>query len=93
MLNLKRWLHFPIFDEKRELNQNLSGNEGCYTACSLLVMLKNSCGILHRPKDFDLILFSYKVSPNPSIRQTRDTEGHWDAVNECFTFPHKDHAV
>jgi hypothetical protein len=32
---------------KRELNQNLSGNEIYYTACSLIVTLNNSCSKLH----------------------------------------------
>ena len=32
-----------------------------YTACSLLVILKNSCSALHRQKDFNLILLSYKI--------------------------------
>ena len=45
------------FDTQRELNKNLSGNGVYYTACSLLVILSNSCGKLHRQKGFDLILF------------------------------------
>ena len=45
----------------RELNSNLSGNEVCYTACSLLVILKNLCSKLHSQKGFDFILVSYKT--------------------------------
>ena len=33
---------------KREFNSNLSGNEVYYTACSSLVISKNSCSKLHR---------------------------------------------
>ena len=32
---------------KREFNQDVFGDEGYYTACSLLVIMKNSCGKLH----------------------------------------------
>jgi hypothetical protein len=35
---------------KRESNQNFSGNEVYYTACSLLVISKNSCSKLHCEK-------------------------------------------
>ena len=44
---------------KRELNQNLSGNKIYYTACSLLVILNNSCSKIHCQKGFNLILTSY----------------------------------
>ena len=37
---------------KRGLNYKLSGNEVDYTACSLLVILKNSCSKLHRQSFF-----------------------------------------
>jgi hypothetical protein len=46
---------------ERELNSNLSGNEFYFKACSLLVMLKNSCSKLHCQKGFDLVPFSYKI--------------------------------
>ena len=51
----------PRFYMKRELNQNLSGNEVYDTAFSLLVILKNSCSKLHRQKSFDLLLLSSKI--------------------------------
>ena len=37
-------------DMKREFNQNLSGNEGYYTACSSPVISNNSCSKLHCQK-------------------------------------------
>ena len=46
---------------KRGLNQNLSGNEVNYTACSLLVTLNNLCSKLHRQNFFDLIPLSCKI--------------------------------
>ena len=48
---------------KRERTQNLFGNEVYYTACSLLVILNNSCSELHCQKVFDLTLFSCKIFP------------------------------
>jgi len=45
---------------KGELDQNLSGNEVYYTACSFLVIFKNSCCKLHCQKGFNLFLFAYK---------------------------------
>ena len=48
---------------KRERNVNLSGNEVYHTACSLLVIFKNSCSELHCQKGFDLTLFSCKILP------------------------------
>jgi hypothetical protein len=39
----------------------LSGDEVYYTACSLLVVLKNSCGKLHCEKGFNLIPFSFEI--------------------------------
>ena len=49
------------FDMKRESNENLSGNEVYYTACSLLVTLKNSCSKLHCDQGLNSIIFSYKI--------------------------------
>ena len=46
---------------KREFNQKKTGNEVYYTARSLLVMFNNLCSELHRQKDFDLIIFAYKI--------------------------------
>ena len=46
---------------ERGLNQNLSGNGDYYTACSLLVILKNLRSKLHFQKDFNSIAFSYKI--------------------------------
>ena len=40
----------------------LSGDEVYYTACSLLVISRNSCSKLHRQHGFNLIIFSYKVT-------------------------------
>ena len=51
------------FYMKRDLNYNLSGNEVYYTACSLLVMLKNSCSKRHCQKG-NLNPFSYKIVPD-----------------------------
>ena len=39
-----------------------TGNEVHCTACSLLVILKNSCSKLHCQKGFDAILFSYQIA-------------------------------
>ena len=47
---------------RRELNENLSGNDVYHKVCSLLVNLKNSCSKLHYQKGFNPILFSYKIS-------------------------------
>ena len=44
-----------------ELNENLAGNEVYHTACSLLVISKNSCRQLDCHKGFNSILFSYKI--------------------------------
>ena len=46
---------------KIELHQNLNGNEVYYTACSLLVIQKNSCSQLHCQKEFNSIPFSYEI--------------------------------
>ena len=48
-----------ILYEKK--SQNLSGNEVYYSACSLLVILKNSCSQLHFQKGFHLIFSSHNV--------------------------------
>jgi len=45
----------------RKFNQNLSGNQVYYTACSLLSIFKISYSQLHCQKGFNLILFSYKM--------------------------------
>ena len=50
---------------KRELNRNLPGNEVYHTACSLLVIFKNSCRELHCQKSFSLILFRAPSPPPP----------------------------
>ena len=41
---------------------NHDGGGGAYTACSLPVILKNSCSELHRQKGSDSIPFSYKIT-------------------------------
>ena len=46
---------------KRELSQNLIGDEIHHTACSLLVILTNLCRKLHRQKDSSVFAFSYKI--------------------------------
>ena len=46
---------------KRESNENPSGNEVLYTACSLLVTFKKSFSKLHCWRGCDLILFSCKM--------------------------------
>ena len=50
---------------KREFKSKLSGNEGYYTACSLLVISKNLRGKLERKK----ILFHRAKQPPRSIDQ------------------------
>ena len=42
---------------EEEIQLKLSGNKVYYTACSLLVILKNSCSKLHRQKGFQIIFF------------------------------------
>jgi hypothetical protein len=49
-------------DMNREFDQNISCNEGYYTACYLLVMFKNSCSKLHCQTGFNLVLFSYRIA-------------------------------
>ena len=46
---------------KRESISNLSGHEAYYTACSLLVISKNSCSRFHCQKGFNSILFPYQI--------------------------------
>ena len=46
---------------KRELNQNKTGNEVYYTACYLLVLLKNSSGKRHCQRGFNSIPISYQI--------------------------------
>ena len=58
---LRRTGGVHAFFMKRELNLNLSGNEVYYTACSLPVFLKNSCGRLHCQEGFNLITLSYSI--------------------------------
>ena len=50
------------FYMKRELDENLSGDEVHCTACSLLVILKNSFGKPHCQNGFNLVLFAYKIA-------------------------------
>ena len=45
---------------ERESNSSLPGNEVYYTACSLLVIFKNSCIELYCQKGFNSILFLYE---------------------------------
>ena len=47
---------------KRELYQNLSGNEVYYTNSSILLVKNMLCSKLHCQKGFDLILFLYKIA-------------------------------
>ena len=48
---------------KRESHSNLYGGEVYHTACSLLVISKNSCSKLHGQKVYDLIVLSYNNAP------------------------------
>jgi hypothetical protein len=50
-----------LISQEKRFNSELSGNEVHYTACSLLVISKNSCGKLHCQIDFNQILVSYKI--------------------------------
>ena len=43
----------PASPREKGIKSELSGNEDYYTACYLLVILKNSCSKLHRQKVFD----------------------------------------
>ena len=53
--------HVPSFHMKRELNQNLSGNEVYYTN-SLISIVKNMLSNkLHRQKGSNVIPFSYQI--------------------------------
>ena len=46
---------------KGKLDENLSGNEVYYTACSLLVTLKNVCSKLHCQQVLNVIPLSCKI--------------------------------
>ena len=46
---------------KRKSIPNLSGHEAYCTACSLLVILKNSCCRFHCQRGINYILFSYQI--------------------------------
>ena len=52
--------HTCQFDIKKELNQDLSGNDVYYSASSLLVTLENSWSKLHRQKGFNSIPFQHE---------------------------------
>ena len=56
-------VHGPILHEKGIIFQK-SYNQVYYTACSLLVLSKNSCSKLHYQKGFKLIPFSYEITPH-----------------------------
>ena len=51
---------------KREMNENLSGNEVRHTACSLLVLLENS--LVNFVAKRDLIRFPFRVSGSEDTR-------------------------
>ena len=51
----------PIRSMRRKLNQNFSGYEVYYTACSFLEILKNSCSKLHCQTGFHCVPFLYKI--------------------------------
>ena len=53
-------LHDDVY-MKRDINQNVSGNDSHYTAGSSLVALKKSCSKLHCQKRFNLILLPCKI--------------------------------
>jgi hypothetical protein len=46
---------------EKGIQSKLSGNEVYYTACSLPMILTNSCSKLHRKKGFNLVPFSYEL--------------------------------
>jgi len=54
-----RLLCLILHDQRIKLN--LSGNEVHYSACSLLLTLKNSCSKVHCQKGINLIFFSYEI--------------------------------
>ena len=58
------------FYMKRKFNQNLSGDEVYYAACSLLVILENLCSKLDCQQGFNSILFSYKIRVREERRWT-----------------------
>ena len=71
---------------KQELNQDLSGHEVYYTACSLHVILKNSCSKRHCRKGFDLIIFSCKVGPGYQGQRVQFPAQIEKQIQFCFKF-------
>ena len=53
---------------------NHDGGGGAYTACSLPVILKNSCSELHCQKGSDSIPFSYKITGG-ELDRVSDNDG------------------
>ena len=66
-------------DTKSDLNQNLSGYEVNYAACSFPEIFKNSWSKLDWQEGFNLIAFSYQVH-----RQSRARQGEWAAGIEAI---------
>ena len=60
-------MEVPILQEK-SFDSKFSGNEVYYTAYSLLVTLKNSCGKLHCKKVVFNFLFTQDSEPPLSTR-------------------------
>ena len=58
----------------RESNHNISGKKSCYTACSLLVIWRNSCSKLHYQKGSNLILFLITFERGVYVRGERRGE-------------------
>ena len=58
---------------KRSLHLDFSGNAVFYAACSLPVILKNSCSKLHYQKGFNSILVSYEIVERKAVRQGQPT--------------------
>ena len=59
-----------LYKNEKKSNENISCNEVYYTACSLLVILKNSCSKVHCQKGFNLIFYSYEIRRKRRWEQT-----------------------
>ena len=56
---------------EKTFNLKLSGDQVYHAACSLLVILKNSCGKFHCQKGFNLIHLSYRMQMESTCAYSR----------------------
>ena len=68
---------------RKRIELDLSSDEFFYTACSLPVILKNSCGKLHCPRGLNSIIFSFKMQKKTRTHLARRDMAHISAR----TFP------